>query len=94
MTTVDYWKKFYDSFGITHAHYEVRGYCVVCLGRADSIVNKGKIGLLEHSYHDSFAAKFTAIVSEKMIAMMKIYIVTGIALSVTVVCLTCCCEKG
>ena len=27
-TTLDYWHNYYDSFGVTHAQYELWGYCV------------------------------------------------------------------
>ena len=38
-------KNDYDSFGVTHAQYELRGYCVFCFSGADSIVNNYDIGL-------------------------------------------------
>ena len=46
--TLDYWKNYYDIFGVSHAQYELRGYCVFLFGEADSIVNNNDIGLSEH----------------------------------------------
>ena len=35
-------------FGVTHAQYELQGYCVFHFGGADSIANDDDIGLYEH----------------------------------------------
>ena len=37
-----------DSFGVTHAQYELRGYYVFHFGGANLIVNNNDIGLSEH----------------------------------------------
>ena len=47
-TTLDYWKNYHDSFGVTHAQYELRGLLWFRLGGADSIENDDDIGLSEH----------------------------------------------
>ena len=52
-TTLDYWKKNHDSFGVTHALYELPGYYVFSFSGADLIVNNDNIGL-RNIYHDSF----------------------------------------
>ena len=46
--TLDYWKNYHDSFGVTHAQYELRGLLWFRLGGADSIENEDDIGLSEH----------------------------------------------
>ena len=45
MMTLDYWKNYYDIFGVTHAQYELRGYSVFRFSGAGSIVNNDDIGL-------------------------------------------------
>ena len=47
-TTLDYWKNYHGSFGVTHAQYEQRGLLWFHFGGADSIVNNNDIGLSEH----------------------------------------------
>ena len=47
-TTLDYWKNYHDSFGVTHAQYELRGLLWFRFGGADSIVNNDDTGLSEH----------------------------------------------
>ena len=47
-TTLDYWKNYHDSFGVTHAQYELRGLLWFRFGGADSIENNDDIGLSEH----------------------------------------------
>ena len=47
-TTLDYWKNYHESFGVTHAQYELRGLFWFRFGGADSIVNNDDIGLWEH----------------------------------------------
>ena len=47
-TTLDYWKNYHDSFGVTHAQYELRGLLWFRFGGADSIENDDDIGLSEH----------------------------------------------
>ena len=41
-------KKYHDSFGVTHAQYELRGLLWFRFGGADSIENNDDIGLSEH----------------------------------------------
>ena len=41
-------KNYHDSFGVTHAKYELQGLLWFCFGGADSIVSNDDIGLLEH----------------------------------------------
>ena len=53
-TTLDYWKNYHDSFGVTHAQYELRGLLWFRFGGADSIENNDDIGY-RNIYHDSFA---------------------------------------
>ena len=48
MTTLVYWNSYYDSFGVTYAQFELRGYCVFRFSEVDSIVNNDDVGLSEH----------------------------------------------
>ena len=45
-TTLDYWKNYHDSAGVTRAQYELQG--LLWFGGADSIINNDDNGLSEH----------------------------------------------
>ena len=65
--TLDHWKNYHDSFGVTHAQYELQEDFVFCFDGADSIVKKHRhwiIGTFIMIVLQShvFFAKFTTTV--------------------------------